>query len=101
MKSDAFQFGRINFANGDMLGHTSDFHATLLAMSALDICLGRLMKAAKESHTILIVTSDHGNADEMFELDKNSGDLILDSDFCIKKKTSHTLAPVPFSIYNS
>lgn len=101
MKKKSFQFGRINFANGDMVGHTSDFQATLLAMSALDICLGRLMKAAKDSQTILIITSDHGNAEQMLEIDRTSGDLLRDSKGDIKKKTSHTLSQVPFTIYNS
>lgn len=101
MYKNSFQIGRINFANGDMVGHTGDFQASVLAMGAVDLALGRIMAAAKKTNTVLIVTADHGNSDEMFELDKKTQKPILDSKGAPKIKTSHTLAPVPFAIYNA
>lgn len=101
MRQNTFHVGRINFPNGDMVGHTGDFAATVAAMGALDLCLGRLMAAARETNTILIVTADHGNADEMFERDKKSGHAALDKHGNPKQKTSHTLSPVPFALYNA
>lgn len=101
MYSNSFEVGRINFANGDMVGHSGDFTAAVLSVAAVDLALGRIMKAAKETNTILIVVADHGNADEMYELDKKTKKVIFDKQGFPKLKTSHTLAPVPFAIYNS
>ena len=101
MRNNTFQVGRINFANGDMVGHTGDFAAAIVAVGVVDLCLGRLMKAAQETGTVLVVTADHGNADEMFEKDKKSMKVVFDSNGIPKQKTSHTLAPVPFAIFNA
>ncbi|APJ03213.1 2,3-bisphosphoglycerate-independent phosphoglycerate mutase [Silvanigrella aquatica] len=100
MYANSFEIGRINFANGDMVGHSGDFAATVLSVAAVDLALGRIMKAAKETNTILIVVADHGNADEMFELDKKTKKVVYDKNGLPKLKTSHTLSPVPFVIYN-
>jgi 2,3-bisphosphoglycerate-independent phosphoglycerate mutase len=101
MRKNLFQIGRINFANGDMVGHTGNFAATIVGMAAVDLALGRLMQAAVETNTILIVTADHGNADEMYEIDKKTKKIVFDSHGNPKIKTSHTLTPVPFAIFNS
>ena len=101
MRSDAFLVGRINFPNGDMVGHTGDFQATYVSMAAVDLQLGRLMAVAKETNTILVVTADHGNADEMFEREKKSGKVTFDGEGHPKLKTSHTLSPVPLAIFNA
>jgi 2,3-bisphosphoglycerate-independent phosphoglycerate mutase len=101
MFSNSFEIGRINFANGDMVGHSGDFPATVLAVAAVDLALGRLMKAAQETNTILLVTADHGNADEMFERDKKTHKILCDEQGLPKIKTSHTLAPVPFVLFNT
>lgn len=101
MYANSFEIGRINFANGDMVGHSGDFTAAILSVSAVDLALGRIMKAAKETNTILVVVADHGNADEMFELDKKTKRVVLDKNGLPKVKTSHTLAPVPCAIYNA
>lgn len=101
MKNNGFQIGRINFANGDMVGHTGDFAASIVSMGAVDLSLGRIMQAAKETNTVLFVTADHGNADEMFEIDKKNKKISYDKNGTPKQKTSHTLSPVPFAIYNS
>lgn len=101
MKLNAFEVGRINFANGDMVGHTGDFEATVLAVEAVDLAMGRLMAAAKETNTILVVTADHGNADSMMEVDKKSKNILHDANGNPKKKTSHTLSPVPLALFNT
>jgi 2,3-bisphosphoglycerate-independent phosphoglycerate mutase len=101
MHAGTFQVGRINFANGDMVGHTGDFQAAYVSNVAVDLQLGRLMQAAKETNTVLLITADHGNADEMYERDKKSGKVAKDASGKPKAKTSHTLSPVPFAIYNA
>jgi|GEM_PF-5388 len=101
MEQDTFRVGRINFANGDMVGHTGDFAATVVAMGAVDVSLGRVLAAAKKTGTIVLVTADHGNADEMYELDKKTGRTSMDASGNPKLKTSHTLSPVPCAIFNA
>ncbi len=100
MTSGTFDFGRINFANGDMVGHTGDLEAAIRAVEAVDTQLARLIEAADASGTILVVTADHGNADEMY--DGKEADFPNWQDSGSKRpkaKTSHTLAPVPLVIY--
>jgi 2,3-bisphosphoglycerate-independent phosphoglycerate mutase len=102
MKRGAFDFGRINFANGDMVGHTGNFEAAVIAVSTVDLMIKRLRTAAEETNTILVVTADHGNADEMF--DAKAKDFPNWEDLPLNKrprpKTSHTLNPVPFYVYD-
>jgi len=90
---------RLNYANGDMVGHTGALQATIQAVEAVDLCLGRLMKATQKAQGILLVTADHGNADEMFELDKK-GNFSLDKKGKTRAKTAHTLNQVPFLVYD-
>lgn len=99
LRSSKYRFGRINYPNGDMVGHTGDFQAARMAIEATDLCLGRLLETVKKLNGLAIVTADHGNCDEMYEVDKKQK--------CLKKlngntivKTSHTLNPVPFIIYD-
>lgn len=91
MESGKYDFLRANYPNGDMVGHTGSYNATRIAVEAVDLCLHRLLKAVDETNAILVVTADHGNADEMFEKVKGGS---------AKAKTSHTLNPVPFIIYD-
>lgn len=93
MKSGKYQFLRTNYPNGDMVGHTGVYEAAIIAVSTVDLCLGRLMQACEETNTTMLVLADHGNADEMYEKQKNPGDPP-------KPKTSHTLNRVPFIVYN-
>ncbi|EQA64690.1 2,3-bisphosphoglycerate-independent phosphoglycerate mutase [Leptospira alexanderi] len=90
-------FYRVNYANGDMVGHTGNYPATVQAMEFLDGCLERLWKACEKQNIILLITADHGNADEMFQLDKK-GNVEKNSQGKPIPKTSHTLNPVPFSV---
>ena len=99
IKKGEIRFVRLNFANGDMVGHTGFFQAAVIAVESVDLCLSRLLKTVQNLKGIALITSDHGNSDEMFEMDKEGkpkknekGDYV--------PKTSHTLNPVPFSIYD-
>jgi 2,3-bisphosphoglycerate-independent phosphoglycerate mutase len=102
MARGAFDFGRINFANGDMVGHTGNFEASVIAVASVDLMLGRLIQAANKFGYILMVTADHGNADEMFDAKEkdfpNWQELPLSKR--PKPKTSHTLNPVPCYVYD-
>lgn len=99
LKSGKYTFARCNFANGDMVGHTGSFQAAKIAVETVDLCLGRLLPVIEKLDGVAIITADHGNADEMFELDK-SGKPKVDQDGRTKAKTSHTLNKVPFIIYD-
>jgi 2,3-bisphosphoglycerate-independent phosphoglycerate mutase len=89
---------RLNYANGDMVGHTGNLRATILAVEAVDLCLERLLRAVEAAKGILLVTADHGNADEMFERDKKTKGFQVDKQGKPRPKTAHTLSPVPFII---
>lgn len=91
--SGKYDFLRTNYPNGDMVGHTGDYEATIIGVEAVDLNLKRIKKAVDAVNGILIVTADHGNADEMYEKPKKEG-------AALKAKTSHTLNKVPFIIYN-
>ncbi len=101
IKSGKFSFLRVNFPNGDMVGHTGDFNAARISVEALDICLSRILKAVDEAKGVAIITADHGNADEMYEINKKTGKPSVDGNGKIKSKTSHTLNPVPLYIYDN
>ena len=100
MRSGKYRFVRVNFPNGDMVGHTGIFLAARIAVETVDLCLKRILAAVDELGGMAIITADHGNADEMFELDKN-GKPKLDENGVIKAKTSHTLSKVPFILYDN
>ncbi len=89
--SGKYQYGRVNFANGDMVGHTGNLDAAITAIETIDKCMKRLVAVIDELDGVLIYTSDHGNADQMFTETAN-GDRV--------PMTSHTLAPVPFVIHD-
>ena len=90
LKSGKYQWGRINFANGDMVGHTGSVEAAIEAVETVDKSLARLLEVIDELGGIALITADHGNADEMFTEKKGVKSV----------KTSHTLNPVPFIIYD-
>lgn len=94
------RFVRVNYANGDMVGHTGAFEPTVLAVQAVDLQLARLVREVERLQGILVVTADHGNADEMYQRDKRGGVLVDPRTGAPLAKTSHTLAPVPFMIYD-
>ncbi|MBQ4151353.1 MAG: 2,3-bisphosphoglycerate-independent phosphoglycerate mutase [Clostridia bacterium] len=100
LESGKYKCLRVNFPNGDMVGHTGNFVATQCSMEALDLCLARILKVVDKLHGVALITADHGNADEMYELDKK-GELKLSNDGQPKSKTSHTLNRVPCIIYDN
>jgi 2,3-bisphosphoglycerate-independent phosphoglycerate mutase len=99
LRTGKHRFARVNYANGDMVGHTGAFDATVIAVEAVDLQLARLARAVEELQGILVVTADHGNADEMYQRDKQ-GRVQRDRAGQPIAKTSHTLSPVPFLIHD-
>lgn len=87
LKDKSYSLYVVNFANPDMVGHTGNFDATVKAIEVVDNCLGELMKTCEEENITLLLTADHGNADEM-EYDDNS------------PHTSHSKALAPFSVFH-
>lgn len=100
LRSGKYDCLRVNFPNGDMVGHTGNLEATICSMEALDLQLGRILPVIDELGGVALITADHGNADEMFETDKK-GDVKLSKDGSFKAKTSHTLNRVPFIFYDN
>ena len=92
LKSGNYKFGRLNFPNGDMVGHTGNMQAAIAAVETVDKYLGELLAVVKELKGIAVVTADHGNADQMFTIDKKGAKSV---------KTAHSLNPVPFIIDDS
>jgi 2,3-bisphosphoglycerate-independent phosphoglycerate mutase len=90
------RFIRVNFANGDMVGHTGVLEAAVRAIEVVDDCVGKLENAIRRAGGTMIVTADHGNLDMMLEVDKTTGDLKRDDDGSPVIKTSHSLSPVPW-----
>lgn len=101
LKSGKYKYLRVNFPNGDMVGHTGSLAATRCSMEALDLQLGRILPVLDALNGVAIITADHGNADEMYEMDKKSGLPKADKNGNFKAKTSHTLNPVPCIIYDN
>ncbi|MDD7676850.1 MAG: 2,3-bisphosphoglycerate-independent phosphoglycerate mutase [Eubacteriales bacterium] len=101
LESGKYRYLRVNFPNGDMVGHTGSLEATRCSMEALDIQLGRILPVIDRLGGVALITADHGNADEMFELDKKTGLPKQDKSGHYKAKTSHTLNPVPCIIYDN
>ncbi|MCB1156162.1 MAG: 2,3-bisphosphoglycerate-independent phosphoglycerate mutase [Leptospiraceae bacterium] len=99
VESQEYPFLRVNYANGDMVGHTGNFDATVASMEFLDTCLVKLMESAKKTETVVLITADHGNSDEMYQLDKK-GNAMYDSKGNPVPKTSHTLNPVNLMLFD-
>ena len=101
IESGNYKYLRVNFPNGDMVGHTGSLLATRCSMEALDLQLARILAAVDKAKGVALITADHGNADEMYEIDKKSGQPKADKNGNFKAKTSHTLNPVPCIIYDN
>lgn len=98
LRSGRFDTVRINFANPDMVGHTGDLKATVSCCELVDTCLKELLEVVDEVNGRFLVTSDHGNADDMVQRQKKTLAPIFDENGKAVPLTSHTLAPVPVSI---
>ena len=101
LESGRYRYLRVNFPNGDMVGHTGSLAATRCAMEALDLQLGRILPVLDRLGGAALITADHGNADEMFEIDKKTGAPKQNKDGTYKAKTSHTLNRVPCILYDN
>ena len=99
LQSGRFRHARLNYANGDMVGHTGYRDPAILAVEAVDLQIGRLLPVIEKLEGALIVTADHGNADCMVEIDEKSGEPKRNEAGALQVKTSHTLNPVPFYVY--
>ena len=100
LKSGEYKYIRCNFPNGDMVGHTGNIDATKCSLAALDLQLARILPVIDELEGVAIITADHGNSDEMYELDKK-GEVKRGDNGKPKAKTSHTLNPVPCILYDN
>jgi len=100
LKSKKHKILRVNFPNGDMVGHTGNLEATICSMEALDLQLKRILDVVDSLKGVAIVTADHGNADEMYEVGKD-GLPKIDKNGMFKSKTSHTLNRVPCIVYDN
>jgi 2,3-bisphosphoglycerate-independent phosphoglycerate mutase len=92
IESEEYGFIRANFPNGDMVGHTGSMQSTIIGVEAVDLALSRIVKTVEARGAVLIVTADHGNADEMLEKSKSGKNMV---------KTAHSLNAVPFILYNT
>jgi len=95
-----YQFIRLNYPNGDMVGHTGVFSAVIEGVQAVDDGLARLKDAAEKTGAILVISADHGNSDDMYERDKKTGEVKRTASGEPKPKTAHSLNPVPAIIYD-
>ena len=95
-----YRFIRLNFPNGDMVGHTGVTSAVKLAVEAVDEGVGKIMDALKKANGIMVCSADHGNSDDMCELNKKTGELKLDDEGKCLPKTAHSLNPVPAVVYD-
>ncbi|MFV0484819.1 MAG: 2,3-bisphosphoglycerate-independent phosphoglycerate mutase [Candidatus Saccharimonadales bacterium] len=82
IESQEYDFLRVNYPNGDMVGHFSEMEPTIISMEAVDIALARIIDAVRKQGGVVVITADHGNAEEL-----------LDEDGV--PKTAHTTNPVP------
>ena len=96
--SGRYRFIRVNYPNGDMVGHTGVFDAVHVAMEAVDLALGRLIPAVRAAKGALVVSADHGNSDDMYEHAKD-GTVKLGPDGKPKARTAHSLNPVPSVVW--
>ncbi|KAH6780969.1 Phosphoglycerate mutase [Perilla frutescens var. hirtella] len=95
--SRKFDQVRVNLPNGDMVGHTGDIQATIVACKAADEAVKMILDAIEQVGGIYVVTADHGNAEDMVKRNKK-GEPLLDKDGNVQILTSHTLQPVPIAI---
>ena len=89
IRSQEFDVIIINFANGDMVGHTGVEEAAIKAVEAVDVCVGRACDAIREVNGQMFICADHGNCECM--VDHETGDIL----------TAHTTNPVPFILFNA
>ncbi|MFK7984432.1 MAG: 2,3-bisphosphoglycerate-independent phosphoglycerate mutase [Sandaracinaceae bacterium] len=99
LDSGQYRHARVNYANGDMVGHTGVLESSILAVECVDLQLARLVECIERLSGAMIVTADHGNADQMFELDKATHAPLLRQDGTPRARTSHSLNRVPCHVF--
>lgn len=87
LATDKYQIIIMNYANADMVGHTGDMAAAVKAVETVDQCLGRVVEAVLDKQGTVIITADHGNAEEMLDPQGHP-------------HTAHTTDPAPFILIN-
>lgn len=92
LREGHYDFARVNYANGDMVGHTGHLDASRMAVEVVDHSLARLLPVVRSLGGVLVVTADHGNADQMLEVGKDGRP---------RARTSHSLNPVPLHVYDA
>jgi 2,3-bisphosphoglycerate-independent phosphoglycerate mutase len=100
IRSGSYDFLRINYPNGDMVGHTGIYESTIIAVESVDIGIKRIVQAVRETGGILLISADHGNCDDMYEHEKKTGAVAVDENGKKRAKTSHSLNPVPCILYD-
>jgi 2,3-bisphosphoglycerate-independent phosphoglycerate mutase len=100
IESGLYRFIRLNFPNGDMVGHTGVYQAVVAGLEGMDLQLGRLRAAVEKAGGVMVLTADHGNSDDMYEHDKKSGAVTRKADGSPRAKTSHSLNPVPCVVFD-
>jgi 2,3-bisphosphoglycerate-independent phosphoglycerate mutase len=97
VRSGEYGFVRMNLAGGDMVGHTADLAATRIAVESVDLAIGRIADAVSAASGCLIVTADHGNADDKVERDAE-GNPLMNENGEPELRTAHSLNPVMFAV---
>ena len=97
--SGKYRFIRVNYPNGDMVGHTGVFEAVHIAMEAVDLALGRLIPSVEAAGGVLVVSADHGNSDDMYEHAKDGSVKLDKATGKPKARTAHSLNPVPAVVW--
>jgi 2,3-bisphosphoglycerate-independent phosphoglycerate mutase len=100
IESGRYAFIRLNYPNGDMVGHTGVYQAVVAGLEGMDLQLGRLRAAVEKAGGTMVITADHGNSDDMYEHDKKTGDVSRKADGSPRAKTSHSLNPVPCVLFD-
>ncbi len=99
IESGRWDFIKLNFPNGDMVGHTGVFEAVVCSVEGMDLQIGRIRDAVAKAGGVMIITADHGNSDDMYE-HKKDGSIARDGSGKPKAKTSHSLNPVPCIVFD-
>ncbi|MBB5871424.1 2,3-bisphosphoglycerate-independent phosphoglycerate mutase [Allocatelliglobosispora scoriae] len=97
IRSGDYRFIRANFPGGDMVGHTGSFESAVIAMESIDLAIGRIQQEVERTRGTLVITADHGNAEDMVERDKQ-GQPTLVADGSPRWKTAHSTNPIPLII---
>lgn len=99
LRKEKYQFVRVNFPSPDMVGHTGNYDATIKAVEAVDAALTRILPVIDEVGGMAIITGDHGNAEEMYELNPDDSPRMKDGQPIVK--TAHTTNRVPVIFYDN